>query len=96
MSRIFCAGGWYTGDSWTPEATRKGLALQFGGGPVPQDWYGVLDAVSRGGSIQFRVSAWSSASRTCPSDRQARRAEGPPRMWSIRTETSHDPGARRN
>ena len=49
MSRIYCAGGWYTGDTLRiTEATRNGLTLQFGGGPMPQDWYGVLDAVVEG------------------------------------------------
>ncbi len=48
-SRIYCAGGWYTGDTLEiTEATRNGLTLQFGGGPMPQDWYGVLDAVVAG------------------------------------------------
>ena len=41
--RIYCAGGWYTGDTLDiTEATRQGLTLRFGGGPMPEDWYGVL------------------------------------------------------
>lgn len=49
MSRIYCAGGWYTGDTLSiTEAIRNGLTFQFGGGPMPQDWYGVLDAVVEG------------------------------------------------
>ncbi|HKV21930.1 MAG TPA: hypothetical protein VJR50_23110, partial [Mycobacterium sp.] len=26
----------------------KGMTIQFGGGPLPQDWYGTLDAVAEG------------------------------------------------
>ncbi|HEY1840634.1 MAG TPA: zinc-binding dehydrogenase [Mycobacterium sp.] len=48
-SRIYCAGGWYTGDSLSiTEATRQGVTIQFGGGPHPQDWYGTLDAIASG------------------------------------------------
>ncbi|MDT5223210.1 MAG: hypothetical protein QOG19_617 [Mycobacterium sp.] len=48
-TRIYCAGGWYTGDTLDiTEATRQGLTLRFGGGPMPEDWYGVLDAVVEG------------------------------------------------
>ncbi|MGV0736163.1 zinc-binding dehydrogenase [Mycobacterium syngnathidarum] len=45
-TRIYCAGGWYTGDTLDiTTATRQGVTLQFGGGPWPQDWYGTLDAI---------------------------------------------------
>ena len=48
-TRIYCAGGWYTGDSLDiTTATRQGVTLQFGGGPWPQDWYGTLDAIVAG------------------------------------------------
>jgi threonine dehydrogenase-like Zn-dependent dehydrogenase len=48
-TRIFAAGGWYSGDSLScTEATRKGVTIQFGGGPMPEDWYGTLDAVIEG------------------------------------------------
>lgn len=48
-TRIYCAGGWYTGDSLSvTDATRQGVTIQFGGGPHPQDWYGTLDAVATG------------------------------------------------
>jgi threonine dehydrogenase-like Zn-dependent dehydrogenase len=46
-TRIYCAGGWYTGDSLSiTDATRQGVTIQFGGGPHPQDWYGTLDAIA--------------------------------------------------
>jgi threonine dehydrogenase-like Zn-dependent dehydrogenase len=48
-TRIYCAGGWYTGDSLSvTDATRQGVTIQFGGGPHPQDWYGTLDAITSG------------------------------------------------
>ena len=82
MSRIYCAGGWYTGDTLSiTEATRNGLTLQFGGGPMPQDWYGVLDAV-----VEGRLDPMPSVGRVIGLDEvpdaieQARRAEGPPRV----------------
>ncbi|WP_224770090.1 MDR/zinc-dependent alcohol dehydrogenase-like family protein [Mycobacterium simulans] len=38
-TRIYCAGGWYTGDTLDiTTATRQGVTIQFGGGPPPQDW----------------------------------------------------------
>ena len=81
-SRIYCAGGWYTGDTLEiTEATRNGLSLQFGGGPMPQDWYGVLDAVVAG-----KLDPLPSVGRVIGLDEvpdaldQARRSEGPPRI----------------
>lgn len=48
-TRIYCAGGWYTGDTLDiTAATRQGVTIQFGGGPMPQDWYGTLDAINEG------------------------------------------------
>ncbi|MFC3965330.1 alcohol dehydrogenase catalytic domain-containing protein [Nocardia jiangsuensis] len=48
-TRIACAGGWYTGDTLdVTAATRTGVNVQFGGGPMPEDWYGTLDAISTG------------------------------------------------
>lgn len=48
-TRIYCAGGWYTGDTLNiTDATRQGVTIQFGGGPMPQDWYGTLDAINDG------------------------------------------------
>jgi threonine dehydrogenase-like Zn-dependent dehydrogenase len=82
MSRIYCAGGWYTGDKLSiTEATRNGLTLQFGGGPMPQDWYGVFDSV-----VEGRLDPLPSVGRIITLDEvpdaieQARRAEGPPRI----------------
>jgi threonine dehydrogenase-like Zn-dependent dehydrogenase len=82
MSRIYCAGGWYTGDTLRiTEATRNGLTLQFGGGPMPQDWYGVLDAV-----VEGRLDPLPSVGRVIGLDEvpaaieEARRSTGPPRI----------------
>jgi threonine dehydrogenase-like Zn-dependent dehydrogenase len=82
MSRIYCAGGWYTGDTLSiTEATRNGLTLQFGGGPMPQDWYGVFDSV-----VEGRLDPLPSVGRIITLDEVpdaielARRAEGPPRI----------------
>ncbi len=82
MSRIYCAGGWYTGDTLRiTEATRNGSTMQFGGGPMPQDWYGVLDAV-----VEGRLDPIPSVGRVIGLDEvpeaieQARRAKGPPRV----------------
>ncbi len=48
-TRIYCAGGSYTGDTLDiTTATRQGVTIQFGGGPMPQDWYGTLDAIAAG------------------------------------------------
>ena len=82
MSRIYCAGGWYTGDTLRiTEATRNGSTMQFGGGPMPKDWYGVLDAV-----VEGRLDPIPSVGRVIGLDEvpeaieQARRAKGPPRV----------------
>jgi threonine dehydrogenase-like Zn-dependent dehydrogenase len=81
-SRIYCAGGWYTGDTLNiTDATRQGVTLQFGGGPHPQDWYGVLDAVVAG-----RLDPTPSIGSVIGLDEMpealdlARRSEGPPRI----------------
>ena len=39
-SRIYAAGGWYTGDTLNvTQATKKLLMIQFGGAPGGDDWY---------------------------------------------------------
>lgn len=81
-SRIYCAGGWYIGDTLDiTTATRNGLTLQFGGGPLPQDWYGVLDAV-----VEGKLDPLPSVGKIIGLDEvpaaleAARRSEGPPRV----------------
>jgi threonine dehydrogenase-like Zn-dependent dehydrogenase len=81
-SRIYCAGGWYTGDTLDiTEATRNGLTLQFGGGPMPQDWYGVLDAV-----VEGKLDPLPSVGKIIGLDEvpealdEARKSTGPPRI----------------
>jgi threonine dehydrogenase-like Zn-dependent dehydrogenase len=81
-SRIFAAGGWYTGDTLNcTDATQKGVTIQFGGGPHPVDWYGTLDAVCEG-----RLDPLPSVGMVVGLDEVpdaidlARRAQGPPRI----------------
>ncbi len=82
MTRIYCAGGWYTGDTLdVTTATRQGVTIQFGGGPHPQDWYGTLEAIASG-----RLDPLPSVGKTIGLDdvpaalELARRSDGPPRI----------------
>jgi threonine dehydrogenase-like Zn-dependent dehydrogenase len=81
-TRIYCAGGWYTGDSLSiTDATRQGVTIQFGGGPHPQDWYGTLDAIASG-----RLDPMPSVGAVIGLDAvpdaldSARKSDGPPRI----------------
>lgn len=81
-TRIYCAGGWYTGDTLDiTTATRHGVTIQFGGGPHPQDWYGTLDAIASG-----QLDPLPSVGMVIGLDEvpgaldQARRSDGPPRI----------------
>ena len=81
-SRIFAAGGWYTGDTvGCTDATKKGVTIQFGGGPQGEDWYGTLDAVCEG-----RLDPLPSVGMIIGLDEVpdaidlARRSQGPPRI----------------
>jgi threonine dehydrogenase-like Zn-dependent dehydrogenase len=81
-TRIYCAGGWYTGDTLdVTTATRQGVTVQFGGGPHPQDWYGTLDAIASG-----RLDPLPSVGKVIGLDEVAealelaRRSDGPPRI----------------
>lgn len=81
-TRIYCAGGWYTGDTLDiTAATRQGVTLQFGGGPHPQDWYGTLDAIASG-----RLNPLPSVGKIITLDEVpdaldlARKSDGPPRI----------------
>ena len=81
-TRIFAAGGWYTGDTIDcTAATHKGVAIQFGGGPHPEDWYGTLDAICDG-----RLDPLPSLGKIIGLDEVpdalglTRRSEGPPRI----------------
>lgn len=48
-TRIFAAGAHYTDDTINcTTATQKGVAVHFGGGPMPEDWYGVMEAIAEG------------------------------------------------
>ena len=81
-TRIYCAGGWYTGDTLDiTTATRQGVTIQFGGGPHPQDWYGTLDAIASG-----RLDPLPSVGKVIGLDEVpaaldlARKSDGPPRI----------------
>jgi threonine dehydrogenase-like Zn-dependent dehydrogenase len=81
-TRIYCAGGWHTGDTLDiTTATRQGVTIQFGGGPHPQDWYGTLDAIASG-----RLDPLPSVGKVIGLDEVpaaldlARKSDGPPRI----------------
>jgi threonine dehydrogenase-like Zn-dependent dehydrogenase len=81
-TRIFAAGGWYTGDTIDcTKATHRGVEIQFGGGPHPEDWYGTLDAICEG-----RLDPLPSIGKVIGLDEVpealelTRRSEGPPRI----------------
>lgn len=81
-SRIYAAGGWYTGDTIPCSlATRKGVEIRFGGAPREADWFGTLDAVCEG-----RLDPLPSAGMVIGLDQvpegldMARKAQGPPRI----------------
>ena len=81
-TRIYAAGGWYTGDTLDcTVATHKGVTIQFGGGPHPEDWYGTLDAICEG-----KLDPLPSVGRVIGLDEVpdalelTRRSEGPPRI----------------
>jgi threonine dehydrogenase-like Zn-dependent dehydrogenase len=81
-TRIYCAGGWYTGDSLSvTDATRQGVTIQFGGGPHPQDWYGTLDAIASGRLDPLpSVGAIIGLDEVPDAIDLARKSEGPPRI----------------
>ena len=81
-TRIYCAGGWYTGDSLSvTDATRQGVTIQFGGGPHPQDWYGTLDAIASGRLDPLpSVGAIISLDEVPDALDLARKSNGPPRI----------------
>jgi threonine dehydrogenase-like Zn-dependent dehydrogenase len=81
-TRVFAAGGWYTGDSLDcTAATHKGVVIQFGGGPHPEDWYGTMEAICAG-----RLDPLPCVGKIIGLDEvpgaleMTRRAEGPPRI----------------
>jgi threonine dehydrogenase-like Zn-dependent dehydrogenase len=81
-TRIFAAGGWYTGDSLDCTlATHRGVAIQFGGGPHPEDWYGTFEAICDG-SLDPRPSIGEVIGLDGVADAldRVRRGEGPPRI----------------
>jgi threonine dehydrogenase-like Zn-dependent dehydrogenase len=81
-TRIFAAGSWTGTDTMViPAAMHQGLAMQFGGGPHPQDWYGTLGAVAEG-----RLDPLPAIGKAIGLDEvpealdQLRKGQGPPRV----------------
>jgi threonine dehydrogenase-like Zn-dependent dehydrogenase len=81
-TRIYAAGGWYTNDTINvTAASKKGLMIQFGGGPRTVDWDRTLEAVCTG-----RLDPLPSVGRVIALDDvpaaldEVRRAQGPPRI----------------
>ena len=81
-TRIYAAGGWYTNDTINvTDASKKGVMIQFGGGPRIADWDRTLDAVCTG-----RLDPLPSVGRVIGLEGVAaaldevRRAQGPPRI----------------
>jgi threonine dehydrogenase-like Zn-dependent dehydrogenase len=82
LTRIFAAGGHYTGDQLSvTAATQKGVRISFAGGPGMVDWYGTLDAVCAGELDPTPCIGEVVGLDGLPDalDR-ARRSEGPPRI----------------
>jgi threonine dehydrogenase-like Zn-dependent dehydrogenase len=81
-TRIYCAGGWYTGDTLDiTTATRQGVTIQFGGGPMPQDWYGTLDAIASGSLDPMpSVGQVIGLDEVPAAIDLARKSDGPPRI----------------
>jgi threonine dehydrogenase-like Zn-dependent dehydrogenase len=81
-TRIYAAGGHYTGDSISvTAASQKGVLVQFAGGPEMVDWYGTLDAVCEG-RLDPTPAIGEVISLDDLPDRLGltRRSEGPPRI----------------
>jgi threonine dehydrogenase-like Zn-dependent dehydrogenase len=81
-TRIYCAGGWYTGDTLDiTTATRQGVTIQFGGGPHLQDWYGTLAAIAAGRLDPLPIVGKIITLDEVPDALDlARRSDGPPRI----------------
>jgi threonine dehydrogenase-like Zn-dependent dehydrogenase len=81
-TRIYAAGGWYTNDMINvTSASKKGMMIQFAGGPRTVDWDRTLEAVCTG-----RLDPLPSVGRVIALEDvpaaldEVRRAEGPPRI----------------
>jgi threonine dehydrogenase-like Zn-dependent dehydrogenase len=81
-SRIYAAGGWYSGDALNvTDATKKGVLVQFGGAPGADAWYGTLDAVIAGRLDPRPSIGMVVGLEGVPAAIDlARRAQGPPRI----------------
>ncbi|HEY6533642.1 MAG TPA: zinc-binding dehydrogenase [Acidimicrobiales bacterium] len=81
-TRVYAAGGHYTGDHISvTAASQHGVTLQFGGGPQMEDWYGTLDAVVEGRLDPTPAIGMVVGLDGLPDALDlARRSEGPPRI----------------
>lgn len=89
-TRILSAGGPPEGDRISSMvAKRKGLNIQFGGGPDPKDWYGTLDAICDGSLDVSPVIGLTVSLDGVPAALDlARRADGPARIMIHPTEAA--------
>jgi threonine dehydrogenase-like Zn-dependent dehydrogenase len=81
-SKIYAAGGWYTGDALNvTHATKKLVMIQFGGAPGAEDWYRTLDNIVAG-NLDPRPSMGMTVGLDGLPDaiELARKAKGPPRI----------------
>jgi threonine dehydrogenase-like Zn-dependent dehydrogenase len=81
-TQIFSAGGPPQGDHISSMvAKRKGISIHFGGGPQPEDWYGMLTTICEGGFDPSPVIGKIVDLEGVPAAIDlARRADGPPRI----------------
>jgi threonine dehydrogenase-like Zn-dependent dehydrogenase len=81
-TRILSAGGPPEGDRISSMvAKRKGVNIQFGGGPDPEDWYGTLDAICGGSLDVSPVIGLTIGLDAVPAALDmARRGDGPARI----------------
>jgi threonine dehydrogenase-like Zn-dependent dehydrogenase len=81
-TRILSAGGPPEGDRISSMvAKRKGVNIQFGGGPDPEDWYGTLDAICDGSlDVSPAIGLTIGLDEVPAALDMARRGDGPARI----------------
>jgi threonine dehydrogenase-like Zn-dependent dehydrogenase len=81
-TRIYAAGGWYTNDTINvTAASKKGVMIQFGGGPRAADWDRTLEAVCKGSLDPLPSVGRVIGLEEVPAAlEEVRRADGPPRI----------------
>lgn len=81
-TRIYAAGGWYTNDTISvTAASKKGLMIQFAGGPRTLDWDRTLEAVCTGTLDPLPSVGRVIGLEDVPAALdEVRQAQGPPRI----------------